>query len=1574
MMIRFVISRVLLAGLLLGGIVLFPPSKGASQQDGAPPPPPTHLRAVSLSNGVVKLWWDFSACTVDERERYPCPNVREYRIYMGVADRGINFNRPIAVVPARQQWWQSKARETMVISRRLGWGLQHPKQWFNGEVELLPGVKYVFAVKAVDSRGRESEPSNEAHRLPVIRHYPADHKTEIDGLLDGRVLFRAQDRRGRLWFMTASGISLWDPQRRIWKTFTTEDGLTANKANAYAFDAQGDLWIGTSKGVDVFLMDPARWEHYSHENYTTQPGDTFKNIASQSQYRIDVNELLSYNERFLPEEQYKALFQGEEGEDTSKPLNPNSEVLIPSQPIAWGVAEATEGRPTILADGEGDLWFITLREGGGVSRFIKGSQSWESFMPDKGSFPQDLKPKFLITDHEGRICVAAEKGKGEDAIICYYDDGWQTPSAEIEGDAVQSSAISFSPAREFLGADRYGNFWFEDPKEQSISVYDPLHDTWHDPPTEGAPKGINSFRDGDGKSRTFIEDHEGNLWFVSDGALYRFSYLGDVTQGRWSSFAWNIESEGLIKNICLDGRGSIWVWGEQAEKIYNLTAETQYALNEIGFSKPPDYCFDDGKYIWFLLARKYISVVRYSHKTQEFERYAPKGLLENSNVKLVFKDHQGVFWLAVDGLISPEGNRTLPPGIYRYVPTEEKHLFFPIRDIGFDAEHPFFSWGLPSMIDDGRGDLFLISSFYEGLFVYESQNHGWKVYRGEEYPFLNDPEFIGKDLQGNVWIISEIPQGGPGSGETRYALARFSPKEGRFLDVIYSGHSIASDAMPEQAVSDPQGNVWLFFDPKYGEGALVFEGPPLHFPWGAFSLALIVLISGSTGTYIYHHQRPSTRVRRLHRRIREAPERLLAEIYGALSPTDPQVLELLAHKLSKDGELQTAELVRAFAELARSIQSPHLKLSEALRRVKERLQTCREALQGCEELCTLYRLWAAAYGASSVTDLTALDVTVQQGRKGSTINTRFGYIEELPDFLSPRLIWVLEALQGVLELLYKYQRVEGAVDQLAYLGDAGDLLQRAWEPSEELSEPERSLIKAILEHWRSLLTKERRRVSGRAQLRAELRTRRALRSRRVALVVQLANVGRSIAENVRVTLQPSSQYVIEMDEVELVSLPAGQKDNVEFFIRPLGSGGELRVCFTVTWDDREAQGKKTELSGTLQLFETEEFTPIENPYVAGAPVRDPKVFHGREDVFHFIEENLIRTFRNRTILIYGQRRTGKTSVLYQLLRHRLPQDFLGVYVDMQELAPSVRNLGDLLAAIGERLVAVAAKQGLKLEHHPEGYTHRPTEAFGHLLDQLQVSAREKRTLFVIDEFEGIEQLVAQKRLEPEVFGYLRSLMQHRDQLGFIFCGSHSLQELNPQYWSIFFNIAIYRKISYLKEEDARRLIVEPVRGSVSYDGLAVEKILKLTQGHPYFIQLICWSLIERLKEERRNYVTLQDVNAVLEEILIGGEAHFRFVWFELITEHEERVMMAALAELIRPGIDHILPSEVVKLLNNNGLDFSREEVASYLERLCQKELLTKEADGQKYGFRVELVRLWVAENYPLERLLTEGGS
>ena len=104
---------------------------------------------------------------------------------------------------------------------------------------------------------------------------------------------------------------------------------------------------------------------------------------------------------------------------------------------------------------------------------------------------------------------------------------------------------------------------------------------------------------------------------------------------------------------------------------------------------------------------------------------------------------------------------------------------------------------------------------------------------------------------------------------------------------------------------------------------------------------------------------------------------------------------------------------------------------------------------------------------------------------------------------------------------------------------------------------------------------------------------------------------------------------------------------------------------------------------------------------------------------------------------------------------------------------------------------------------------------------------------LIDEYEVLQMRVDSNIMDRSVFSNIRYLMQHEPKLVFVLCGTHKLEEMAADYWSIFYNIALYLKINFLSKENTIQLITEPVQDKLTYDVLAIEHIYKLTHGQPW---------------------------------------------------------------------------------------------------------------------------------------------
>ena len=362
---------------------------------------------------------------------------------------------------------------------------------------------------------------------------------------------------------------------------------------------------------------------------------------------------------------------------------------------------------------------------------------------------------------------------------------------------------------------------------------------------------------------------------------------------------------------------------------------------------------------------------------------------------------------------------------------------------------------------------------------------------------------------------------------------------------------------------------------------------------------------------------------------------------------------------------------------------------------------------------------------------------------------------------------------------------------------------------------------------------------------------------------------------------------------------------------------------------------------------------VQNPYIAGSPLSGTEMFFGREDVFDFVRQTLAREHGDQVIVLYGQRRTGKTSVLKQLHRH-LDARYLCIFIDLHLL--ELNGLNGFLWQLARNI-----RRELEREHgialpalDRETFMADARDSFrGLFLDQVWAAIGDRQLVLMIDEAVRLQEQISAGRLERDVFDYLRHLMQHYPQLQFLFSLGSGLEEMEREY-AFLFSVGLYRKISFLERPVAEALITEPVRGCYELEPAAVDRIYQTTSGHPYYTQLLCHSLFNRWHEHPKDRLAEADVDGVLEEVTERGSAALKNVWDD--STPGERVVMAGLAAAIGDEARTVRTSDLAPFWREHGLEIAPGEVVRAIRSLFGRDILVGE---ECPTFTVEMQRRWI---------------
>jgi hypothetical protein len=366
---------------------------------------------------------------------------------------------------------------------------------------------------------------------------------------------------------------------------------------------------------------------------------------------------------------------------------------------------------------------------------------------------------------------------------------------------------------------------------------------------------------------------------------------------------------------------------------------------------------------------------------------------------------------------------------------------------------------------------------------------------------------------------------------------------------------------------------------------------------------------------------------------------------------------------------------------------------------------------------------------------------------------------------------------------------------------------------------------------------------------------------------------------------------------------------------------------------------------------------IQNPYIVGAALtRRQELFVGRADISIRIEE-LMRAQDYPPLLLYGQRRMGKTSLLYQL-RWLLPNHILPLVVDLQGPVTQTTDHPGFLYAIAKKMSRSASSQGIMLPELPrDALTGDPFLIFDDWLDSVEeqmIQQSYTTLLLALDEFEELDgALVSGKFDDRAILGTLRHIVQHRSRFKLLLAGSHTLEEF--QRWSSYLINAQTIHLSYLVESEARRLIERPITDfALSYTPKASQRVLTLTRGHPYLIQLLCSEIVtfkNQQKLELRRLATVSDVEVCVLETLTRGSQFFDDIERNQVDDPARELLHAIARTRTGKASFPQLELELRSLM----------DVGSTLQLLIRREILEL-VDGE-YRFQVELVRRWFERHY-----------
>lgn len=421
------------------------------------------------------------------------------------------------------------------------------------------------------------------------------------------------------------------------------------------------------------------------------------------------------------------------------------------------------------------------------------------------------------------------------------------------------------------------------------------------------------------------------------------------------------------------------------------------------------------------------------------------------------------------------------------------------------------------------------------------------------------------------------------------------------------------------------------------------------------------------------------------------------------------------------------------------------------------------------------------------------------------------------------------------------------------------------------------------------------------------------------------------------------------------------------------------TCLFNTTNDEKAS-MSNELA--IKLYSVAEFRRFPNPYNAGDAVTRRDMFFGRQA---FIDNlvDVIYSSPSKQLVFYGQKRSGKSSVLYWL------QDELekrGSFCARFSVGSILENLTSTTLFHTILLTIKGALKRIKgdkpsfdvppYEDFENENRANPVQTFSKYMAEFKEACKEvpgwenKPIVVMIDEFTYIYSKIRSGQVDETIMQQWKSVIQEPDSsFAAVLVGQDVIPYFKQEVYArnAFQMMEDYR-LNYLEESYARDLIEVPI-GKERYAQGTVDLILEYSACNPYYIQMICSELVNDMNKKKSMIATTADVNNVVNTMILRfdsssfdnlispGDA----IQIEEVTERNIKTVLYRIAQQTVDR-EYCSMDDIVKFFNEELLPDEKNIIEKVLENLYARDVIAMK-EGL-YRIKVKLFKQWMLTQTP----------
>lgn len=370
---------------------------------------------------------------------------------------------------------------------------------------------------------------------------------------------------------------------------------------------------------------------------------------------------------------------------------------------------------------------------------------------------------------------------------------------------------------------------------------------------------------------------------------------------------------------------------------------------------------------------------------------------------------------------------------------------------------------------------------------------------------------------------------------------------------------------------------------------------------------------------------------------------------------------------------------------------------------------------------------------------------------------------------------------------------------------------------------------------------------------------------------------------------------------------------------------------------------------------------IDNPYLyysGGKSIEadDYTMFFGRQDLIERIVQQLSEPYKGSCFVLYGQKRSGKTSVVYKIAK-QLPPNTIYSYVSAGSFNERSQYALDAMCV---ELYADVKKQ-LETDYnlHMDFDISDPMLTSRLKLNKIKEFLLEHNLSWVIavDEFTHI---YANDPEDTKKFMHAWKTFLEQKIFNAIIIGQDTMPQFKRAY-SNDFCVKMDERLSLLSKENTFKMAEQPIllNGKSRFKGNALDKVYELTAGSPYFLQKLCSNIVEYMNERRSPYVTGADIDNIAET-MVRGELRMQEEEFDGIISSGDKLNAIFTEEELLPLLTRIATSSLQLGWCPISELFDIEKYDAKIDDLVSRDTLEK--NEQQVRIKAGLLSRWLRIN------------